>query len=97
MIPLFPEFKPLDPIDRPYFDELFARLTPLCSEYTFTNLFGWRGALWRRLPHPSREGRRPVVCAAARPRRAHGAPPVIHRVGEEFAAHPSFDRDAFLL
>ena len=44
MIPQFPEFKPLDVGDKPQLDALFARLNPQASDYTFTNLFGWRHA-----------------------------------------------------
>lgn len=43
-IPLFPEMTPLELAHKPTFDELFAALSPLISEFTFTNLYIWRHA-----------------------------------------------------
>jgi len=41
MIPIFPEFAPIELEHKPEVDEVLARLRPLASEYTFTNLFAW--------------------------------------------------------
>ncbi|MCX5643063.1 MAG: phosphatidylglycerol lysyltransferase domain-containing protein [Candidatus Omnitrophica bacterium] len=42
MIPIFPEFKPIEIADRKVLDDCFREHPPLVSEFTFTNLFGWR-------------------------------------------------------
>jgi uncharacterized protein len=34
--------KPVSIEDKPLFDSYFQRFQPVCSEYTFTNLFAWR-------------------------------------------------------
>lgn len=44
MIPIFPEFKPLELADRDPVEAYLQRRPALASEYTFTNLFAWRQA-----------------------------------------------------
>jgi len=41
IIPTFPEFAPIELEHKQEVDEVLARLQPLASEYTFTNLFAW--------------------------------------------------------
>jgi hypothetical protein len=41
MIPLFPDFKPVTLEDKEAIDEYLRMHPPLCSEFTFTNLFAW--------------------------------------------------------
>lgn len=41
MIPLFPDFKPITLEDKEMIDAYLRLHPPLCSEYTFTNLFAW--------------------------------------------------------
>ena len=41
MIPLFPDFKPIELEDKEELDTYLRLHSPLCSEYTFTNLFAW--------------------------------------------------------
>jgi len=43
MIPTFPEFAPIVLEHKGDMDAVLARLQPLASEYTFTNLFAWAG------------------------------------------------------
>jgi len=42
MISIFPEFKPIEMADREALEDYFREHPPLVSEFTFTNLFGWR-------------------------------------------------------
>ena len=42
MIPIFPEFKPIEMADREALESCFREHPPLISDFTFTNLFGWR-------------------------------------------------------
>ncbi len=42
MIPVFPEFKPIEITDREALEDYLREHPPLVSEFTFTNLFGWR-------------------------------------------------------
>jgi uncharacterized protein len=42
MIPIFPKFKPLELPDREALEGYFREYQPQASEFTFTNLFGWR-------------------------------------------------------
>jgi len=44
MIPSFPEFAPIALEHKPEVDAVLARLQPLASEYTFTNLYAWAEA-----------------------------------------------------
>ena len=44
MIPIFPEFKPIEIADRETLEDYFHEHPPLVSEFTFTNLFGWQKA-----------------------------------------------------
>lgn len=48
-IPRFPESRPLDIGDQPRFDAVFAADPPEISEFTFTNLYGWRDAYGLRV------------------------------------------------
>ena len=41
-IPEFPDFAPIDLGHKPEVDEVFTRIEPAISEFTFTNLFIWR-------------------------------------------------------
>lgn len=41
MIPTFPEFAPIALEHKGEMDAVLARVQPLASEYTFTNLFAW--------------------------------------------------------
>ncbi len=40
--PEFPQFRDIRIDDKPVFDDLFSRIPPVISEFTFTNLFIWR-------------------------------------------------------
>ncbi|MBU2495792.1 MAG: phosphatidylglycerol lysyltransferase domain-containing protein [Candidatus Omnitrophota bacterium] len=42
MIPIFPKFKPIELTNREVLEGYFREHPPLVSEFTFTNLFGWR-------------------------------------------------------
>jgi len=42
MIPIFPEFKPIEIADREPLENYFREHPPLVSEFTFTNLLGWQ-------------------------------------------------------
>ena len=42
MIPIFPEFKPIEIVDREVLEGYFRKHPPQISEFTFTNLFGWQ-------------------------------------------------------
>ena len=42
MIPIFPKFKPIELADRKALEDYFREYPPQVSEFTFTNLFGWR-------------------------------------------------------
>ena len=42
-IPIFPDFRPIELEDRATFDAIIKKYQPEVSEWTFTNLFIWRG------------------------------------------------------
>jgi len=44
MIPQYPDFRPLQFDDKSVFDKVLAENSPQLSEYTFSNLYAWRGA-----------------------------------------------------
>ncbi|MFA5271290.1 MAG: phosphatidylglycerol lysyltransferase domain-containing protein [Candidatus Omnitrophota bacterium] len=41
-IKTYPEFQSLEKEHKPLFDELFLKMPPVISEFTFTNLYSWR-------------------------------------------------------
>lgn len=43
-IPQYPECKPIELSDKPWFDHAFKVAPPVISEFTFTNIYAWRSA-----------------------------------------------------
>jgi len=43
-IPYYPEYKPVERTDKPWFDRAFESEPPVISEFTFTNIYAWRKA-----------------------------------------------------
>ncbi|HOW43343.1 MAG TPA: phosphatidylglycerol lysyltransferase domain-containing protein [Candidatus Omnitrophota bacterium] len=48
-VPEFPDYRRIELADKTLFDRQFERMQPDISEYTFTNLFGWRNFYGFRL------------------------------------------------
>ena len=42
MIPIFPQFRPIQLEDRDFIHDILTKYQPETSEWTFTNLFIWR-------------------------------------------------------